>query len=155
MKGSSKTAAVAMAFVIAVLALVIPIYRDMHHPEPIKKGPGVTAIKMLSDYFPGLKGSAGDTEVYILDSGKPGGTVMVLGGTHPNEPSGYISAILLLENAQPTAGRLIILPRANASAFTHTDYMEGSPQKITVQDGGRRTLVSLWFAGDQSHQPVA
>jgi len=123
---------VLLAVVALVLALVIPGNLAMHQVEPIRKGPGVTRIAMLSDWFGALKGTHADTEVYILDSGKPGGSALVLGGTHPNEPAGYITAMLFIENAVPSAGRLFILPRANASAFTHTDYMEGTPRSFTL-----------------------
>ena len=151
MQGNKITAALSLLLAAVVLALVIPVYRDMHHPEPLKKGPGVTAVKKLSDYFTGLQGSPGDTEVYVLDSGRPGGTVLVLGGTHPNEPSGYIGAALLMENVKPEAGRMIVIPRANASAFTHTDYMEGTPQKISIKTAeGER-----WFRyGSRATSPT-
>ncbi len=132
MKGSYKTAGLMLVSALTIIIMVVPLFRQMMTVEPIKKGPGVTAIKRLSDYFAGLKGTAGDTGVYLLDSGKPGGTVLVLGGTHSNEPSGYLSAILLIERAKPSAGRMIVIPFANASAITHTDYAEGSPQKITL-----------------------
>ena len=57
---------------------------------------------------------------------------MVLGGTHPNEPSGVLTAVLVIENARPTVGRLIVIPRANHSGFTHTDYSEGAPQRFAI-----------------------
>jgi predicted deacylase len=119
--------------VLAVVFTVTPQFQVLHTPEPIKQGPGVTSVRLLSDYFSGLKNTAGDTEVYILDSGKPGGTVLVVGGTHPNEPAGYVSAILLIERVKPLQGRLVVIPRANASGFTHNDYSEGSPQRFTIQ----------------------
>jgi hypothetical protein len=121
-----------LAFVAVVLALVIPGDRAMHAPELIRKGPGVTRMTLLSEWFPALKGTHADTEVYILDSGKPGSSGLVLGGTHPNEPAGYITAMLFIENAVPTAGKLYVIPRANASAFTHADYMEGEPRAFTI-----------------------
>ena len=141
MQGNTKTAGIMLAVVIAVVLAVAPQFRVMHQVEPIKKGLGVTTVKHLSNYFPTLKDSPGDTEVFILDSGKPGGTVLILGGTHPNEPSGFITAVLLIENAKPEAGRLIVIPRACASGFTHTDYSEGSPQHFTIKTpSGDRTF---------------
>jgi len=151
MRRHHLTAALALAAVIAAICLVAPAFTAMNVPEPIKPGPGVTARKQLSDYFPGLKNTPGDTDVYVLDSGRPGGTLLVLGGTHPNEPSGYIAAVLFIENAEPATGRLIVVPRANASAFTHTDYMEGSPQKIVIPTAaGER-----WFRyGSRATNPI-
>lgn len=124
---------VALLLLVAlVLALVIPGDLAMHTPEAIRKGPGVTKIAWLSDWFPKLKGTHADTEVYILDSGKPGGSALVLGGTHGNEPAGYMTAILLVENAVPASGKLFVIPRANASGLTHSDYMEGAPRAFTI-----------------------
>lgn len=132
-KGTKKTAAILLALTLCAVAAVTPDFRRMHEEEPIRKGAGVTTIKQLGDYFEGLKGTSGDTAVYVLDSGMPGGTALLLGGTHPNEPSGFLSAVLLIENAKPTKGRMIIIPRANNSGFSHTDYTEGAPQRFTLK----------------------
>jgi predicted deacylase len=132
MTGTKKTALALLAVAVAVIIAVTPHFAAMHTPDTINKGPGVTAVKMLSDYFPGLKNTPGDTAVYVLDSGKPGGAVLLVGGTHPNEPSGYISAILMVEKARLTKGKLFVIPQANASGFTHNDYSEGSPQRIAI-----------------------
>ena len=133
LQGTKLTAAVLLALSLGMVALVTPDFRRMHAEEPIRKGSGVTAVRQLSDYFAGLKGTAGDTEVYVLDSGKAGGTALLLGGTHPNEPSGVLSAVLLIENARPAKGRMIIIPRSNNSGFSHTDYTEGAPQQYRVK----------------------
>ena len=133
MQGTKKTAFILLALSLLVVVAVTPDFRRMHIEEPIRKGPGVTTVKQLSDYFVKLKGTSGDTEVYVLDSGKPGGTVLVLGGTHPNEPSSFLSALLLIENAKPAKGRLIVIPRTNNSGFSHTDYTEGAPQQFMLK----------------------
>ncbi len=133
MQGTKKTAFILLALSMLVVVAVTPDFRRMHVEEPIRKGPGVTTVKQLSDYFAKLKGTNGDTPVYVLDSGKPGGTALVLGGTHPNEPSSFLSALLLIENAKPAKGRLIVIPRANNSGFSHTDYTEGAPQHFMLK----------------------
>ena len=133
MQGTKKTAFILLALSLLVVVAVTPDFRRMHIEEPIRKGPGVTTVKQLSDYFAKLKGTNGDTPVYVLDSGKPGGTALVLGGTHPNEPSSFLSALLLIENAKPAKGRLIVIPRANNSGFSHTDYTEGAPQQFMLK----------------------
>ncbi len=151
MTGTKKTAFAFLAAAFAVALTVTPQFAVMHNPDTIKKGPGVTAVKQLSDYFPGLKDTPGDTAVYVLDSGKPGGAALVVGGTHPNEPSGYISAILLAEKARAVKGKLIVIPQANASGFTHNDYSEGSPQRFALETpSGAR-----WFRyGSRATNPV-
>ena len=131
--GSKKTALVLLAAALLVVAAVTPEFQRMHKEVPIRKGPGVTEIKQLSHYFANLRGTNGDTAVYVMDSGKPGGTVLLLGGTHPNEPSSMLSAVLLIENARPAKGRMIIIPSANNSGFSHTDYTEGAPQQFRLK----------------------
>lgn len=130
-----------LAAAIGVIVGVSSGFLAMRKPDMIRKGPGVTKVSRLSDWFPGIKGTAGDTEVYVLDSGKPGGSALILGGTHDNEPAGYMAAILFVENAKPSAGRLFVIPRVNASAATHTDPMEGTPRYFTIDStSGKRTF---------------
>ena len=104
----------AVAFIIAA-ALVRPSPAGAM-PARERPGPGVTAVRLLSDYEPSLRMSPGDTKVYILDSGVPGGTLLVVGGTHADETAGTAAALALVERATPTAGRIIVVPRANNSA---------------------------------------
>ncbi len=138
---------------VAVILLVRPEYAAMHAEDFIKKGPGVTDVRMLSHYFPGLENTPGDSAVYVLDSGKPGATVYVAGGTHANEPAGIVAAVFLVENARPETGRLFVVPHANASAITHTDYMEGTPQKFTLRTPrGDRTFRYGSRATNPAHQ---
>lgn len=151
MQGSTKSAGLMLILAVAVVVAVVSQFTVMHQAEAIRKGPGVSGIRLLSDYFPALKGTPGDTEVYLLDSGKPGGTVLILGGTHPNEPAGFLTAVLLIENVKLSRGRLIVIPRANASGFTHDDYSEGSPQRFTIgTPAGER-----WFRfGSRATNPI-
>ena len=135
------------ALVLTVVAAAVVLttgaqFRQMHRDEVIVPGPGVTQMRMLSDYLPALAGTTGDTEVYILEGEEPGPTAFILGGTHPNEPAGFMTAVVLVERAQVRAGRLIVVPRANRSGFTHNDPQEGSPQRftLTASDGSARTF---------------
>jgi len=128
---------------VIILAVAIITGREfLKHrlPEIIVPGPGVTEVRHLSDWYPELKGSRGDTEVYILQGQESGASMLVLGGTHGNEPSGYMSAILLIENAKATKGTLYVIPRANNSGFSHNDPQEGAPASFTIQkpDGSVR-----------------
>jgi hypothetical protein len=134
------TAALFIVLALAAAGVAGASFLSMRKPELIVKGPGVSEVRMLSEWFPGLKGTAGDTEVYILrapgltaESSTGAASMLVLGGTHPNEPSGMMTAVMLIENAVPAAGTLYVIPRANNSAFTHNDPQEGSPQSYTIQ----------------------
>jgi hypothetical protein len=108
-------------------------FQNMHWEEAIYPSSHLTAKKKLSDYFPGLKNSPGDSSVYIFESQKEGGTLLILGGTHPNEPAGFITAVLLVENIEVKQGRVIIVPRANSSGFMHSDPQEGNPQRYSLE----------------------
>ena len=132
---------VVLAFALGAVAAVIPSYRAAEQDDVIRRGPGVAEVRKLSTWFEGLRGTNGDTDVYVLDSGKPGATGLVLGGTHGNEPAGYMTAILIVEHAVPTAGRLLVIPHANRSSVTHTDYQEASPRVLEFDGAsGRRAF---------------
>ena len=96
---------------------------------------------MLSDYFAGIKGTKSDTEVYVFDSGIPGGTALLGGGTHANEAAAFLAPVVILENLKVTCGRVFIIPRLNNSAFTCTDPMEGFPDFYSIKTkAGLRTF---------------
>jgi hypothetical protein len=124
------TALVVLALVLICSYFTGVSFIGMWKPDLIVKGPGVTQIKKLSDYFPAIKDSAGDTTIYFLEGEEPGGIFMVTGGVHADEPAGWMTAILLVENAVVKKGRLIVIPQANLSGFTHNHPQEGYPQRI-------------------------
>lgn len=133
--------------VIAALGLVllaaagVSFHRSRHLAEPVVMGPGVTDVRLLSDWFEGVRGTANDCNVYILDSGVPGATVLVLGGTHPEEPAGRLAAWLLAENAVMETGRMIVVPSANRSATTVTRVGGAYPPDFSIEtDWGERTF---------------
>ncbi|MDP8228687.1 MAG: succinylglutamate desuccinylase/aspartoacylase family protein [Candidatus Electryoneaceae bacterium] len=90
-------------------------------------------IKRLSDYLPSLHGTRGDVEIYIFRGGEPGGKVLVLGGTHPNEPASNVTSVLLAENLRVEQGTVAVILRANNSGFTATEPQEGHPQNFTIK----------------------
>jgi predicted deacylase len=127
---------------VLVAGAAAPQFLRMRQPDILRPGAGVTRTTQLSAYFPALAGGPGDTPVYILNGDEPGGTMLVLGGTHPDEPAGYLTAVILLEQARVRAGRLIVIPRANASAFTHNMPQEGHPQRFVIPTPhGTRTFA--------------
>ena len=132
---------VVLGLSLAVVAAVVPGYRSAHRDDVIRRGPGVTSVHKLSEWFPGIRSTSGDTDVYLLDSGKPGATALILGGTHGNEPAGYLTAILIVENAVTRSGRVYVVPHANRSSLTHTDYQEASPRRLDFDGAsGRRSF---------------
>jgi len=140
MKKNHKIAIGLLVFAALISFLSGMEFVDQWKDDIIIPGPGVTRTGLLSDYFPKLKGEYADTKVYFLESGNPGGTVFVLGGTHPNEPSAMLTAVMLIENVVVTQGRMIVVPQANLSGFSHNDPQEGSPRHIHFEtpDGERK-----------------
>ena len=133
-----------VVFIVALL-FAVPASVDflkMHKNEEIAENPNLTEVKMLSAYAPRLKGTDLDTEVYFFDSGVEGGTFLILGGTHPNESAGMLSAVALIENIEVTEGRVIVIPRTNNSGFTHTSPLDGMQDffTLTLSDGSERSF---------------
>lgn len=107
-------------------------YQSRRLREPVVLGPGVSRVGYLSDYFPGIKDGINDAHVYFLEGSRPGGTVCILGGTHPEEPAARLAAWLLVENAVVDRGRLIVILSANRSATTVTRLGGGYPPDYTI-----------------------
>lgn len=135
------TAGLSLALAVAIMiytGMNFMAARDIPWPE---QGPSVTDIKLLSDWYPGLKDTNGDTWVYVLQGQKPGGKMLVLGGTHANEVSGYMSAFTFIETAVVEEGTVYVIPYTNHSAMTHNDPGEGNLQYFTLQTkSGQRTF---------------
>ena len=120
---------IALGLTIIVIFLAgKAFYEHRYFKGAVVLGPGVTEVKTLGDYFSPLKGSINDCNIYILDSGNPGGTVMVIGGNHPEEPGAVLAAQVLVENAQVSKGRLIVAIWSNKSASTVSRPGDAYPQ---------------------------
>lgn len=122
-----------LAAAAAVIAVVAVQFLSMYEPDTVVIRSEVTRQALLSDYHSPLADTMGDTEVYFLEGSEPGGTALLLGGVHPNEPAGMLAAVLALENSTVQAGRLIIIPFGNSSAYTHNTAGHGSPQGFTLE----------------------
>jgi len=142
---------------IAILGLILCVFaginffRSRHLKEPVVLSPGVSEVKHLSDYFPGIKGSINDAFVYILEGEKGGGTFLILGGTHPEEPAARLAAWIFVENAHVTQGRLFVILSANRSGTTVTRLGGGYPPDYTIDTpwGGQKFRM-----GDRWSNPL-
>lgn len=62
------------------------------------------------------------TKIYIIDSNKPGPTILIVAGTHGNEPAAshyflnFVNASYK-SNFKPKSGKIIIIPRVNDCAL--------------------------------------
>jgi hypothetical protein len=121
------------AFGLVLLAFAgISFFRSRHLREPVVLSPGVSEVKRLSDYFPGIKGTVNDSFVYILEGEKEGGAFLLLGGTHPEEPAARLAAWIFVENAHVEQGRLFVILSANRSGTTVTRLGGGYPPDYTI-----------------------
>lgn len=136
---------VTVMLLVLLLATSISSAQDpvLHDVRP---GYGVTGIGWLSDYHAGLKGTPADSPVYYLDSGNPGPTVAILGGTHSNEIAGVAAATLIIERAVVEEGRVIVIPWANSSGAASIDERRPQIRTWSLETvGGVRT----WPYGDR------
>lgn len=53
-------------------------------------------------------------------------SMLVIGGTHPNEPSGQVTATLFLENALVERGILYVITELNRSAYSYSQPQEAT-----------------------------
>ena len=151
MKGN-KITGIIMIFLSLVIAFIAgKEFLKTRELEPIVKSDGVTSMQKLSDYLPALKGTRGDSDIYILQGKEPGGSVLILGGTHPNEPAAFLTTVLLVENLKVDKGTVYIIPRANGSAMSHNDPQEASPQRFTI----KTPYGERWFRfGSRATNPL-
>jgi len=144
-----------IVFSLAGIALMlfagISFYQIRHLKESVVLGPGVTQVKNLSDYFKGIKGTINDSYVYILEGEDPGGTVLVIGGTHPEEPASRLAAWIFTENAVLEQGKLLVILSANRSATTVTRLGGAYPSDYTIETpwGGQKFRM-----GDRWSNPL-
>ena len=133
-----KMNAAARKTLLGVLALAFlaasgkGFYDHRHLREPVVLGPGVTRVTTLGQYNATLRGTANDINLYVLDGKEPGGTILVFGGTHAEEPAGRLAAWLLVEHATVERGRLIVALSANRSASTVTRPGAAYPATFTI-----------------------
>lgn len=105
-------------------------------------GDNVSKEYKYSDFFAPLKGTVGDASIYVIGDENPNEpSMLVLGGTHANEPSGQLTATLLLENLQVTKGTVYIITEANRSGYTVSHPQEAAPFTYQIKTPfGSRTF---------------
>lgn len=110
---------ICLALVMAIATVAgVSFYKQRHFKETVVVSDALTEVRWLSDYVPMLKGTYGDTPIFVFDSGVPGGKVLYCGGTHPYEPATSLSAYIMMENIQVEKGTVYVIPQCNYSATT-------------------------------------
>ena len=89
-----------------------------HFKETVVSAPGLTEVKMLSEYLGNLKGTWMDTPIFVYDSGVPGGSALYMANVHPYEPATSLSAYIMMENIKVSKGKIFVIPQGNRSGST-------------------------------------
>lgn len=122
-----------VAWIVILVFAGIAFAQHRQYKETVVLGTGVTELKTLGDYYDPIKGTVNDCNIYILDSGVPGGTLLVMAAVHAEEPGTNLAAELLVENAQLEAGRMLVAIHQNRSASTVTRPGDAYPQFYTIE----------------------
>ncbi len=119
----------------------------------IRPGYGVTEIRWLSDYLPALRATPGDTPIYVMRGEEPGGSFLLLGGTHANEIAGVMAATLFVERATVARGTVYVIPHTNNSASRYNSgvFNATTPQWFELTNSAGE--VRRFRYGDRSTQP--
>ena len=115
-----------------MMTFAVGEFRDQGTHDIFAPSSSMTGIRRLSEYHPDLLMSPCNTEVYIFQGEEPGGKVLVLGGTHPNEPAAYVASVVLMENLWIGRGTVFVVTPANASGFSATEPQEAYPGRYSV-----------------------
>ena len=125
---------ICLALVMAIAAVAgVSFYKQRHFTETVVVSDALTEVRWLSDYVPMLKGTYGDTPIFVFDSGVPGGSLLYCGGTHPYEPATSISAFVLMENIQVQQGVVYVIPQCNLSATSLGVQGNAYPATCTIE----------------------
>lgn len=89
------------------------------------------------DLSPYKNGNTGVDYVHVLDSGKPGPTVMVQALTHGNEYCGAMALDFLFREKPRAAKGKLILAFANVAAFARFDFEDPDRSRYVDEDYNR------------------
>ncbi len=152
-KGLVSTCIILAVAIFMACFAGISFYKKRHFVEGVvTEGSAVTRTEKLSTYNQYLANSFGDVDIYVLEGEEEGGSVLILGGTHANEPAGHMAAIVMLEQFKPTKGTVYVIPNICQSGLSHNDPLEGTPQYIhfTTANGDVRTF----HFGSRASNPI-
>jgi len=73
----------------------------------------LTALLLLTMAATAHAGANLDFTLHKLDSGRPGPTILVVGGVQGDEPGGFSAAALLISHYKITSGAVWVVPNLN------------------------------------------
>jgi hypothetical protein len=88
--------------------------------EPVE-----TANGSSHEQFSIVEGTPYETPVHVIDAPNSGPTAVITGGVHGNEHAG-IEAAWEITEWEPSSGRLVVIPEANAVAVDQETYTSSS-----------------------------
>ncbi len=140
-----KLKSMSIYLVIALVFSVITgisFYKMRNYDATFVVREGIVEQTKLSDYNPNLEDTCGNADIFTIDSGKPGPSLLIIGGTHGNEPASQVAATLFLENATVSSGKVFILTEANKCGLNFSYPQEGAPQTYHIDTPfGEREFV--------------
>lgn len=138
------TSALMLVAVVITVIMGIKFRSFSQYKVYFYQSDAVTRVEKFSDYSKKLKGTIGDSDIYVFEGtvSKEGPKLLILGGTHPNEPSGQLTSVLFLENMTVEYGTVYVVTEANRSAYSHSHPQEASPfyYNIETSSGKLRTF---------------
>lgn len=126
-------------------------YELRHYKETFVSSPGLTEVKMLSDYLASLKGTWMDTPIFVYDSGVPGGSVLYMANVHPYEPATSLAAYILMENIKVSKGKVFVIPQGNRSGSTTGMLGNAYPKFFSVPTAFGEKKLRI---GDRGTNPL-
>jgi len=156
MKNKSLIQRIAVLLVVALVCVITgrEYWGQLQNDEFYTGNPNITKVIKLSDYNENLKGTYNDVDIYVFDSGVPGGKALIYGGTHTNEVGSMLSAVTYLENAKCEAGTLYVMVHANNSGYSHTQPLAGQlhTMRFELPDGSVREFRTGTRISNPVHQ---
>ena len=156
MKNKNLIQRIAVLLVVALVCVITgrEYWGQLQPDEFYTENPNITKVIKLSDYNENLKGTYNDVDIYVFDSGVPGGKALIYGGTHTNEVGSMLNAVTYLENVKVEEGTLYIMVHANNSGYTHTQPLRGQIPKLnfTLTDGTTRSFAIGTRISNPIHQ---
>ena len=124
LNGSKKLNIIVTSIILVVAAIITIIsgveYRSFSKYDVYFFTGKTTEIQKLSDYSPNIKDTVGDSDIYVIKGpevveGKESEcpSILLLGGTHPNEPAGQIAAVTFLENLVVKGNTIVYIYNRN------------------------------------------
>jgi len=99
------------------------------------------------------KNSEYETPAFFFSGKEPGTHILIIGGTHGNEPAGYEAALRLVDRfykKPPANGKVIIIPEANKQADLTFERRIPVPDGIDIEKGN----LNRCYPGDPDGLPM-